>query len=201
MPEAIDRAPGCCAACPVRARAAGVPPELLASLYPTGRRNYLRVYPTDDLQGAALALHARDRGRRSVYILDDGEPGYGALMATGFSTAARRLGLRIAGRSTWDPQAASYTALARRVADSGAQAVFVGGLLDTNAARVVRDLRPPRPGRRPARARRAHAAATARPLGGARGAGSVRQPAGRRDRASATRRGRLRAALRPRAEQ
>jgi hypothetical protein len=38
----------------------GVPPDLLASLYPTGRRNYLRAYPTDDLQGAALALLAPD---------------------------------------------------------------------------------------------------------------------------------------------
>jgi branched-chain amino acid transport system substrate-binding protein len=119
----------------------GVPPDLLASLYPTGRRNYLRVYPTDDLQGAALALLARDRKRRSVFVLDDGEPGYGVLLATGFRTAARRLGLRIAGRATWNPQARSYAALARRVAASGAQAVFVGGLLDSNAARVVRDLR------------------------------------------------------------
>ena len=119
----------------------GIPPELLASLYPTGRRNYLRVFPTDDLQGAALALHARDGGRRRVYVLDDGEPGYGVLMATGFETAARRLGLQVAGRSTWDPQARSYARLARRVADSRAQAVFVGGLLATNAARVVRDLR------------------------------------------------------------
>ncbi|HEV2060529.1 MAG TPA: ABC transporter substrate-binding protein, partial [Solirubrobacteraceae bacterium] len=121
--------------------APGVDPKLLAGLYPTGRRNFLRVYPTDDLQGAALALLARDRGRRSVYVLDDGEPGYGELLATGFQTAAERLALRIAGRSTWDPQARSYAALARRVAASGAQAVFVGGLLDTNAARVVRDIR------------------------------------------------------------
>jgi hypothetical protein len=30
--------------------------------------------------------------------------------------------------------------LARRIARSGAQAVFVGGLLDTNAGRVIRDL-------------------------------------------------------------
>lgn len=121
--------------------APGVDPKLLAQLYPTGRRNYLRVYPTDDLQGAALALLARDRDRRDVFVLDDGEPGYGELMATGFATAAQRLGLRIAGRATWDPQARSYGALARRVAAAGARAVFVGGLLDTNAARVVRDLR------------------------------------------------------------
>jgi branched-chain amino acid transport system substrate-binding protein len=119
----------------------GVPSSLPASLYPTGRRNYVRVYPTDDLQGAALALFARERGRKRVFVLDDGDPSYGVLMATGFETAARRLGLTVAGRLSWDPRAKSYGALADRVAASRATAVFVGGLLDTNAARVVRDLR------------------------------------------------------------
>lgn len=121
--------------------APGVDPLLPAALYPTGRRNYLRVYPTDDLQGAALAVLARDRGRRRVYVLDDGDPGYGVLMATGFETAARALELRVAGRRSWDPGADGYGSLARRVERSGADAVFLGGLLDTNASQVVRDLR------------------------------------------------------------
>jgi branched-chain amino acid transport system substrate-binding protein len=99
------------------------------------------VYPTDDLQAAALAVLARDRARRRVYVLDDGEPGYGGLMATNFATAATRLGLDVVGRATWDQQAHRYTALADRVRRSGAQAVFVGGLLDSNAGAVVRDLR------------------------------------------------------------
>jgi DNA-binding SARP family transcriptional activator/ABC-type branched-subunit amino acid transport system substrate-binding protein len=119
----------------------GVDPSLPAALYPSGRRNYVRVLPTDDMQGAALALLARDRGRERVFVLDDGDPGYGALMATGFETAARRLGLEVAGRETWDPAAKSYEALVARVARSGAGGVFVGGLLDTNAAKVVRELR------------------------------------------------------------
>jgi branched-chain amino acid transport system substrate-binding protein len=119
----------------------GVDPSLPGALYPTGRRNYLRVHPTDDLQGAALALLARDRGHRRVYVLDDGDPGFGVLWATAFETAARRLGLTVVGRNTWDPQATGYADLARRIARSRAEAVFVGGLLDTNAARVVRDLR------------------------------------------------------------
>jgi branched-chain amino acid transport system substrate-binding protein len=119
----------------------GVDPSLPASLYPTGRRNYLRVYPSDDLQGAALALLAKSLEQTRVFVLDDGDPFYGVLMATGFETAARRLGLRVAGRATWNPQAREYEAVAERVARSGAGLVFVGGLLDTNAARVVRDLR------------------------------------------------------------
>ena len=121
----------------------GVDAALPASLYPTGRRSYVRVYPTDDLQGAALALFARDRGARRVYVLDDGDPGYGRLMATGFEIAARRLGLAVAGRASWDPQAAGYAELAEQVTRTRPDAVFVGGLLDTNAARVVRALRAP----------------------------------------------------------
>jgi branched-chain amino acid transport system substrate-binding protein len=119
----------------------GIDPTLPAALYPSSRRNYVRVFPTDDLQGAALALLARDRGDRRVFVLDDGEPGYGQLMATGFETAARRLGLDVVGHMSWDPHAGMYTGVAQRVARSGARAVFVGGLLDTNAGAVVRALR------------------------------------------------------------
>ena len=119
----------------------GVEPSLPAALYPTGVRNYVRVFPTDDLEGAALALLARDRGRTRVFVLDDGDPGYGALQATVFETAARRIGLEVVGRAPWDPRADEFTELARRVSDSGASAVYVGGLIDTNAGAVIRDLR------------------------------------------------------------
>ena len=74
-------------------------------------------------------------------MLDDGEPAFGVQWANGFETAARRLGLAIAGRASWDPRRREYRRLARRVARSGADAVFLGGLIDTNGARVVRDLR------------------------------------------------------------
>ena len=119
----------------------GVDPSLPGALYPTGRRNYVRVYPTDDLQGAALAQFTRDEGRRRVFVLDDGDPGYGALLATGFETAARRLGLTVLGHASWNPAAAGYARLADRVARVRPDAVFVGGLLDTNAASVIRELR------------------------------------------------------------
>jgi DNA-binding SARP family transcriptional activator/ABC-type branched-subunit amino acid transport system substrate-binding protein len=119
----------------------GVDPALPAALYPTGRRNYLRVFPTDDLQGAALALFARDRDRHRVYLLDDGDTSYGGLLAAGFDSAARRLGLKVVGQASWNPQANDYDRLAARVARAHPDAVFVGGLLDTNAASVVTSLR------------------------------------------------------------
>src|SRR5919106_371855 len=122
-------------------RGPGVDPSLPAALYPTGRRNFVRVYPTDDLQGAALALFARDRAARRVFVLDDGDPGYGGLMATAFETAAHRLGLTVVGRMSWDPRAGGYSRLADEIARVRPDAVFIGGLLDTNAGAVVRDLR------------------------------------------------------------
>jgi branched-chain amino acid transport system substrate-binding protein len=87
-------------------------------------------------------VFAHDRGRKRVFVLDDGIPGgYGALIAGGFETSARRLGLRVVGRASWDHHARTYASLADRVARSGAQAVLVSGYLDSNAAKVIADLR------------------------------------------------------------
>jgi branched-chain amino acid transport system substrate-binding protein len=119
----------------------GIDESLPGALYPTGVRNYARVYPTDDLEEAALALFARARGWEDVFVLDDGHEWWGALHAEFFETAARRVGLDVLGRASWDPQSADYSALARRVQASGARAVYLGGLVDTNAAEVVRALR------------------------------------------------------------
>jgi branched-chain amino acid transport system substrate-binding protein len=63
------------------------------------------------------------------------------IVPPGPATAAGRLGLDVVGRATWEPRRREYRRLARRVARAGAEAVFLGGLLDTNGARVVRDLR------------------------------------------------------------
>ena len=120
----------------------GVDPSLPAALYPTGRRNYLRVYPTDDLQGAALALLARDRGHRRVYVLDDGDPGYGALMATGVRD--RRAPARPRGRRSRDRGTRGrdgYAALARRIARSGRRRCSSAASSTRTPRRVVRDLR------------------------------------------------------------
>ena len=43
-------------------------PGDLSQLYPTGVRNYARVYPADDLEAAALAQFTRRQTRASVYV-------------------------------------------------------------------------------------------------------------------------------------
>ena len=121
------------------------PAGLVASLYPTGQRNYVRIFPREDAQAAAAALFARDGGARRVAVLSDG--GYGEGFAVHFSRVARRVGLDVVVSRRWDGRAGSYDRLADAVARADPDAVYVAGLLDSNGGRVIRDLRaklPPR---------------------------------------------------------
>ena len=115
---------------------------LLGELYPTGTRSFARIFPADDLQGAALAEFAHRRGRERAFILEDpAASGYSDLIADAFATVAERRGLEIAGRVRWDRRRDSYAALARRIKASGADAVLVSGLVTSNAGQLVKDVR------------------------------------------------------------
>lgn len=107
--------------------------------YPTGRRNYARVVPTDDVEAAADAMVAQRLGVKRVYVL---EPmGYPVSILEDFTLAAGNLEIAIAGRRFWD-DGQSYERLAALVAQSKADGVFlVGsspGLLQALRARLGR---------------------------------------------------------------
>jgi branched-chain amino acid transport system substrate-binding protein len=106
--------------------------------YPTGNRNYIRVVPHDAYQGAAMAEFAESQGIKNVYVLNDKEA-YGLGVATNFRNAAEHLGIKVAGFEAWDPKASSYEGLFRKIGGSGADAVFLGGLIDENGAKVIKD--------------------------------------------------------------
>jgi branched-chain amino acid transport system substrate-binding protein len=106
--------------------------------YPSGTRNYTRVVPSDDYQGAAVAEFMQAQGVKSVYILNDKEA-YGLGVATTTRKAAASLGIKIAGFESWDPKAASYTSQFQKIKATGADAVFLGGLIDENGAQVIKD--------------------------------------------------------------
>ncbi len=116
------------------------PPGAPAALYPTGVRNFARVYPRDDQQAAAQVLLARDLGLHCVFVLDDREP-YGQGMASHFRATARRLGLGLSGSASWDPFGHGLAPLARRVRQAHADGVFLGGLLSSSGGGLVRALR------------------------------------------------------------
>ncbi len=106
--------------------------------YPSGARNYARVVANDAYQGAAVAQFAQDQGTTKLFILNDKEA-YGLGVATNVQGAAEFLGIEVVGFEAWDPKASNYEALMNKVKQSGADGLFLGGLIDENGAQVIRD--------------------------------------------------------------
>jgi branched-chain amino acid transport system substrate-binding protein len=109
-----------------------------AKYRPSGTANYTRVVANDAYQGAAVAEFAQSQGVENIYVLNDKES-YGLGVATNFRDAAESLGIGIAGFEAWDPKASSYESLMNKIKGTGADAVFLGGLIDENGAQVIKD--------------------------------------------------------------
>ena len=107
--------------------------------YPSGQRTYGRVVPADHIQGSAQAEWMAEEGVKSVYILDDKQV-YGIGVAKTTGDAAELNGIEVAGTDSIDPKAPNYRSLAQKIADSGADAVFFGGIVENNAVQLWKDL-------------------------------------------------------------
>jgi len=107
--------------------------------YPNGKRNYIRIVAADDYQGAADALNTQQLGLKKVYILND-KQAYGLGVATDYQNSLKQLGIPVAGFSAWNSKASSYTGLATQIKQSGADAVFIGGLICENGGKLIKDL-------------------------------------------------------------
>ena len=119
----------------------GVEPNEPDVYYPSGRRNYTRVVPADDLQGAVGANWAKQLGATKVYVLDDTEL-YGHGIAVVFAETARRIGLNVVGGPEGiDPKASDYRALATKIRGTALDLVYWGGITQNNAGKLVKDLR------------------------------------------------------------
>jgi branched-chain amino acid transport system substrate-binding protein len=109
--------------------------------YPGGKRNYARVVPADDLQGAVAANWSKQLGATKVYILDDTEL-YGHGIATVFAETAGKIGLSVAGGPEGiDSKASDYRALATKIRGTGADMIYYGGITQNNAGKLFKDLR------------------------------------------------------------
>ncbi len=109
--------------------------------YPGCQRNYSRVVPTDELQGAAAAQWSKSLGATKAYVLDDTEL-YGHGLAVMYKSTADKIGLQVVGGPEGiDAKASDYRALAQKVRASGADVVFFGGITQNNAGKLWQDLR------------------------------------------------------------
>jgi DNA-binding SARP family transcriptional activator/ABC-type branched-subunit amino acid transport system substrate-binding protein len=134
-------------------RAPGSQPGEPGIYYPTGLRNFVRIVPSDDVQGAADALLARQLGLRRLFVAHDGFRAlpYGIGIAKSFAVAARRSGLEVVGNGAWPlpqgPKAATadrpaIAAFVRGVVRTHPDGVFLGGIEeDPGVPPLIRRLR------------------------------------------------------------
>ncbi len=119
--------------------------------YPTGKRNYVRVSASDDYQGPAaadlllskafkLAQGTKFAPITNVYVVHDNET-FGKGVANGFRQRAEKLGIKVLGFEPWDAKATSYEAIGERIKGTGAKAVYFGGIVCNNGAKLIKDLR------------------------------------------------------------
>lgn len=116
-------------------------PDQPGRYYPTGVRNYMRVVPTDDIQGGASANWAYDvLGARRAYVLHDNQI-YGQGVAAVFRDVFQSLGGEILGFEAYQADAPDYQALMTSVADAGPDIVYVGAIVNLNTSKVLQDMR------------------------------------------------------------
>jgi branched-chain amino acid transport system substrate-binding protein len=119
--------------------------------YPTGVRNYARVAASDDYQGPAgvtmlqskafkLAQGKKFKAVTNVFIVHDNQV-FGKGVAQAFSNKAKKSGLKVLGFVPWDPKATSYEAIGEQIKSSGAQSVYLGGIVCNNGVKLLKDLR------------------------------------------------------------
>jgi branched-chain amino acid transport system substrate-binding protein len=108
--------------------------------YPTGKRNYSRVVPADDIQGVAAANWAKELGAKSAYVLDDTEL-YGKGVADVFRKQAESIGIKLVGNDSIDGKAADYRALAAKIVSAAPDIVYYGGITQNNAGQLWKDIR------------------------------------------------------------
>ena len=114
---------------------AGDEPE---KYYPSGKRTYARVAPSDPNQGAVDAKFLASRGVKRVSVLNDKEA-YGLGVAKNFAGAAKAAGMTVTGFTAYDPKQSNFKALFTTIKNQNPDAIFIGGLIDENSGQLIND--------------------------------------------------------------
>ncbi len=107
---------------------------------PMGFVNYFRVPPPDDIQGTVGAKWAKQLGHKKVYVLNDQQL-YGKGIADVFEAAAKKFGMEVAGNEGYDFKQPDQKPLLTKVRASGADLVYLAGVVDSGAPIVIRQMK------------------------------------------------------------
>jgi len=106
----------------------------------SGKLNFTRVVPADDLQGKLGAeWAAQSLGVKKVYVLDDTEV-YGKGVATIFRQHCVNVGIEVVGSESIDPKQAEYSGLMLKIKATNPDMIYLGATSQSNAGQVAKDM-------------------------------------------------------------
>ena len=106
---------------------------------PSGKLDFFRVVPADDIQGEMGARWMKQLGAKSVYVLDSRDL-YGRGIADVFEQTAGDIGLRVLGHEGIDPKAQEYKSLTTKIKALNPDFIYFGGTTATNPGQLVKDM-------------------------------------------------------------
>jgi branched-chain amino acid transport system substrate-binding protein len=106
---------------------------------PTGKVNYTRVVPADDMQGPVGADWSKKLGAKKVYIIHDNEV-YGKGIAELYQERAKQIGLKVLGFDGIDVNQQEFKALMVKVKAAGPDLIYFGGTTQTKAGQIAKDI-------------------------------------------------------------
>jgi branched-chain amino acid transport system substrate-binding protein len=106
-------------------------PQLTAARSPN---NFVRVVTTDDVAAAGAARYVFERlARASVFVVDDGDAGFGMLMGDLFTAEFTRLGGTVVSRASLPTSTAELATILEGVKPHEPRAIYFGGGADGGA--------------------------------------------------------------------
>ena len=106
---------------------------------PSGKLNFFRVVPADDIQGAMGARWAKQMGIKKAYVLDARDL-YGRGISDVFEQTAGDIGLRVLGHEGIDPKAQEYKSLMTKIKATNPDLVYFGGTTQNNPGQIAKDM-------------------------------------------------------------
>ena len=110
------------------------------SPYPSGKRTFLRLVPTDAAQATALVAWARERGVQRIAVVQDDEV-FGRVLAQQVVVAAERVRLPVTDLAEPHDDPATYDDFSKKLAATHPDAVVYTGLGDARAGLLLTALK------------------------------------------------------------
>ena len=111
--------------------------------YPTGRRTFFRIIPSDEVQGEVATRWADRLGVETVYLVNN-EKAYGRGIAGIFEVNAPDVGLRVVGTDSFESDSASpqaLTTISEQIIEADPHLLYLGASIATGGKEFLATFR------------------------------------------------------------